>query len=318
MKKDVYQVVTDRIIALLESGTIPWQKPWKGGDQVPRNFVNRKAYRGINPFFLNAAGFASPFWLTFRQAQSLGGRVKKGEQSSPVVFWKILEKVEHGETEKIPFLRYHSVFNVAQCEGMSVPALPEIHKEFCPIEKCAEVVAHMLNPPTILQHGHRACYSPILDTIAMPDSKLFVSSEAYYGTLFHELTHSTGHASRLFYYKALQDSHTGAVDCRPFISFMLEAIGNSLYKYIDVATESRETVREDVPANVPANNISDKILILVRANPNTTAQKMALALGVAEKTIKRHLKSLRKQGRLKRVGSDKAGHWEVIKSHPNE
>jgi Fic family protein len=126
------------------------------------------------------------------------------------------------------------------------------------------------------------------------------------------------HHNQALYYNALQDSHTGAVDCRPFISFMLEAIGNSLYKFIDVATESRETILANVPVNVPvnvpANDISDKILIMLRANPKATAQKMALTLGVSDKTIKRHLKVLREQGRLKRVGSDKAGHWEIIKA----
>lgn len=89
---------------------------------------------------------------------------------------------------------------------------------------------------------------------------------------------------------------------------MLDAIGNSLYKYIDVATET--TV--DVPVNVPVKEISDKILILLRANPKATAQKMSQVLGVSDKTIKRHLKTLRERGRLRRVGSDKAGRWEVI------
>ena len=118
MRSDVYQIVTDRIVRLLESGTVPWHQPWKGGNQWPQNFMSRKVYRGINLFLLNVAGFVSPFWLTFRQVQSLGGSVKKGEKSFPVVFWKILEEQENGETRKIPFLRYHSVFNVAQCENL--------------------------------------------------------------------------------------------------------------------------------------------------------------------------------------------------------
>ena len=124
------------------------------------------------------------------------------------------------------------------------------------------------------------------------------------------------HHNQALYYKALQDSHTGAVDCRPFIAFMLDAIANSLYKYIDVATETVADVSVNVPVNVPVNEISDKILILVRANPKATAQKMALALGVTDKTIKRHLKALREQGRIKRIGSDKTGHWEVIERLP--
>ena len=125
------------------------------------------------------------------------------------------------------------------------------------------------------------------------------------------------HHNQALYYTALQDSHTGTVDCRPFIDFMLDAIGISLYKYIDIATETAVDVPANVPANVPvnvpANGVSDKILIIVRADPKATAQKMALSLGVTDKTIKRHLKALREQGQLQRVGSDKAGHWEVVK-----
>ena len=121
------------------------------------------------------------------------------------------------------------------------------------------------------------------------------------------------HHHQALYYKALQDSHAGAqVDCRPVINFMLDTIANSLYKYIDVATQTVVDVPVNVPANVPVNELSVKILRLVRANPKVTAQKMALALGVTDKTIKRHLKALREQGRIQRVGSDKADHWEVI------
>jgi antirestriction protein ArdC len=197
LKKDVYQVVTDRIIGLLESGTVPWRRPWKGGSEAPQNFVSRKAYRGINVFLLNAAGFASPFRLTFKQVQSLDARVKKGEKSFPVVFWKIFEEEENGETKKIPFLRYHSVFNVAQCEAITVPVPTEINGEFHPIEKCEEVIANMPGRPAIEQEGIRACYWPVQDKVSMPETKLFKSPEAYYGTLFHELTHATGHVSRL-------------------------------------------------------------------------------------------------------------------------
>src|SRR6185503_3621840 len=75
MKSDVYQIVTDRIVRLLESGTVPWHQPWKGGNQWPQNFVSRKVYRGINLFLLNAVGYKSPFWLTFKQVQAIGGQI---------------------------------------------------------------------------------------------------------------------------------------------------------------------------------------------------------------------------------------------------
>ena len=198
MKNDVYQIITDRIIGLLEAGTVPWRRPWKGGEQAPRNFVSRKAYRGINLFLLHAAGFASPFWLTFRQVQSLDGRVKKGEKSFPVVFWKMFEEQEEGgESKKIPFLRYHNVFNVAQCEAITVPAPPEVNGAFEPIAQCEVVVAEMPRPPAILHGGARACYSPREDKVTMPEATVFESPAAYYSTLFHELTHATGHQSRL-------------------------------------------------------------------------------------------------------------------------
>ncbi len=116
------------------------------------------------------------------------------------------------------------------------------------------------------------------------------------------------HHNQALYYKALQDSHSGPVDCRPFITFMLDAIGNSLYRYIDVA---RETAA-NVPVNVPVNEVSQRILAMIGANPKATAQKLALALGLSDKTVKRHIKALCEQGRLKRVGSDKAGHWETL------
>lgn len=130
-------------------------------------------------------------------------------------------------------------------------------------------------------------------------------------------TETLVHHNQALYYKALQDSHAGAtVDCRPFIDFMLDAIANSLYKYIDVATRTVDETFVNVPVNVsvnvPVNELTAKILTLVRAQPKVTAQKMALTLGVTDKTIKRHLKLLREQGRVRRVGSDKAGHWEII------
>jgi len=199
MKNDVYQIVTDRIVQLLESGTVPWHQPWKGGKQWPQNFITRKVYRGINLFLLNAASYPSPYWLTFKQVQVLGGRIKKGEQSFPVVFWKMFKEEDGGEEKRIPFLRYHRVFNVAQCEGINVPntEASEPILKFQPIEKCEQIVSAMPKRPEINHSGVRACYSPSLDVVTMPEARLFDSSEGYYSTLFHELTHATGHVSRL-------------------------------------------------------------------------------------------------------------------------
>lgn len=117
------------------------------------------------------------------------------------------------------------------------------------------------------------------------------------------------HHNQALYYKALQDSHKGSVDCRPFIGFMLDAIGNSLYKYIDIATETAADVGVNVGVNV---GVTDQILELLRREPRLSAKELATLLNKTTRTIERRIKVLREQGRLRRVGSDKAGHWEVI------
>src|SRR6267143_2055640 len=104
MKVDPYQVVTDRIVGLLEQGTIPWQ----GGHLMPRNLISQREYRGVNVFLLHAMSYASPFWLSYKQAQELGGNVKQGEKACPVVFWKWFDAEENGQAKRVPFLRYYS------------------------------------------------------------------------------------------------------------------------------------------------------------------------------------------------------------------
>jgi antirestriction protein ArdC len=203
MHNDAYQVITDRIIAQLEKGVVPWQKPWQGGEQMPRNLVSGREYRGVNVFLLHAMCYESPFWLTYKQASALGGHVKKGEHACPVVFWKRLDVTDNTEPtgkKAIPFLRYYSVFNVAQCEDIppdKIPVLNGSQREHCPITEAENIVAAMPKKPEIRHGGGRACYSPSLDCVTIPKPEQFVSGQDYYSVLFHELTHSTGHASRL-------------------------------------------------------------------------------------------------------------------------
>jgi antirestriction protein ArdC len=196
---DIYQLVTDRIVRLLEAGTVPWPKPWRGAEFAPQNIVSRKAYRGINLMLLYSSGFASPFWLTFRQAHALGGKVKKGEKSLPVVFWKFFEDEEDSERRKVPLLRYSNVFNLLQCDGIKTPGDFKAEDPFVPIERCEQVLAEMPQLPQILEgYGYgSAWYCPLRDCVQMPDKASFSPPEAYYSVLFHELTHATGHASRL-------------------------------------------------------------------------------------------------------------------------
>jgi antirestriction protein ArdC len=198
---NVYQIVTDQVVAQLEKGVAPWRKPWTA--EAPCNLISGKAYRGINTFLLGSQGYASKYWLSFNQANKLGGHVRKGEKSSLVVFWhigqeKTIRKADGTDKKQTPFLlRYYSVFNVCQTEGIaeklglgkSVPVVPSI-------DACEQIVAGMPNAPK-REQSSKAWYRPSNDTVGMPAKELFETPEGYYSTLFHELTHSTGHASRV-------------------------------------------------------------------------------------------------------------------------
>ena len=198
MNARVYDRITERITALLTQGTVPWQKPWKARTGLPRNFVSQKPYRGINVFLLLAMSYESPFWLTFRQVSQLGGSVRKGEKSCPVIFWKqrTIDDEESGEQRKIPLLRYYHVFNVAQCDGLKTGIEP-VAIPVNGIPKPDEIVAHMPQRPEIKHGMSRAFYSLREDYVGLPVRERFEQTEGYYATLFHELVHATGHQSRL-------------------------------------------------------------------------------------------------------------------------
>jgi len=200
----VYEIVTQRIIQQLESGTAPWHKPWKthGTGALPRNLISGHEYRGINTWILLSCGYNSPYWLTFRQARELGGHVRKGETGLPVVFWKFgTREIQDGDEiieKKSVLCRYYTVFNLEQCEGIPSPAKhTEPTPDLNPIEACASIVNGWATKPNIQHGGDRASYHKLQDCIRMPMMTDFDHGEAYYSTLFHELTHSTGHPSRL-------------------------------------------------------------------------------------------------------------------------
>lgn len=193
----VYKIITDTIIKRLEQGEIPWVQPWTGDE--PQNLISRKPYRGINQFLLSIPTYQSPFWLTYKQAQRLGGSVKKGEKSTPVIFYKNVETGElddNGDPKIIRVLRYYRVFNIDQCElpENRIPKLQE--KTFEPLQQCEKVIANMPKRPPI-EIGTKAAYNPTTDKITIPRKGLFASIEDYYSTLFREMGHSTGHKSRL-------------------------------------------------------------------------------------------------------------------------
>jgi antirestriction protein ArdC len=201
MNRDIYQAIAERFVEQLKRGTVPWQKPWF----AVQNIVSRKPYRGINSLLLGSAEFQSPFWLTFKQSLDLGGHVKKGEKSTPVIYYKILEKRdetgkvvlrEDGRPACIPFVRWTNVFNLDQTEGIRAPSITASQSMSPPLERAAAIVENASLCP-IHHAGFAACYSPRDDVIRIPAPSTFHSQEDYYHTLYHEMTHASGHGSRL-------------------------------------------------------------------------------------------------------------------------
>ncbi len=202
----VYEIVTGQILEQLEQGVVPWSRPWKVDGLAPANLATGRAYRGINVLLLGFRAGSTPWWLTFRQAKALGGRVLRGAKSAPVVFWRWAEKRNsEGETqdeeiaERIPVLRYYRVFNLDQTEGIDEERIPRLSTEEAePMEAAEAIVAGYPDPPSVEHRAQpRACYAPVSDTVTMPPREVFESATGYYSTLFHELAHSTGHVRRL-------------------------------------------------------------------------------------------------------------------------
>lgn len=199
--KDVYQEVTDRIIAQLEQGVIPWHKPWAGSSaNLAISRETGKPYSLLNQLILGKPGE----YLTFNQVQKAGGRIRKGEKASFVVFWKWIEvddELNEQKKKKVPFLRYFNVFHIDQCEGVSPKheqQMPEHPAQ--PFAAADAIITDYLNRSGVKlvhEEGDRAVYRPSCDSVTLPLMEQFAEASEYYGTAFHELTHSTGHESRL-------------------------------------------------------------------------------------------------------------------------
>ena len=206
MKQELAEKITDQLIAQLEAGVVPWQRPWSVAGLMPTSGTTGKAYRGINTMLLSITqdvnGYKSPYWYTFNQAKKEGGNVKRGEKGTPIVFWSVLtkESAETPDTDKdssFVVSRSYTVFNADQTEGFEPRSLPELVLE-PPTEVLTKICSTYKNAPTITYAAQsRATYSPPLDRIQMPPFSSFDDGEAHLGTLFHELVHSTGHESRL-------------------------------------------------------------------------------------------------------------------------
>lgn len=201
---EVYEQVTQSVLTALENGTAPWRKPWTTG--LPTSLSTGKPYRGVNVFLLEvaamSAGYSSNVWGTYKAIKERGGQVCKGEKSTLVVFWRMVRsKPQKGSDEParlFPMLRYYRVFNIEQAAGLALPPVATIDRE--PQAEAEQVLKEYFTregAPEFRSGGPRAAYSPSRDLVMLPHREAFDDLNEYYGTAYHEMGHSTGHASRL-------------------------------------------------------------------------------------------------------------------------
>ena len=200
--KDVYQKVTDKVLELIEQGTMPWQLTWTNG--LPINGISKKNYRGINIWLLGQSAmlnkFTSNVWLTYKQVSILGGQVIKGSKSTFVTFSSKIEKSNDKDGEKdvntFWIFRYYNVFNLDQTTGIEKKFESRILTDNEIIQDAENMVNGYNDKPAIV-NGLNPCYIPIRDEVQVPNIEKFTNSQEYYAALFHELVHSTGSEKRL-------------------------------------------------------------------------------------------------------------------------
>lgn len=197
-KFNIYEEITNRIIEQLENGIVPWHKPWSGIASGAYNRISKKPYSLLNQMLLQHDGE----YATYKQWSDLGGKVKKGEKSEIVVFWKILqvEEAKDGKIEKksIPLLKYINVFHVSQVDGVEPKTIKAM--EHKPIEEAEKIKNDYVNRENIIIKElvtNDAFYSPVKDFIQVPCKEQYKNIMEFYSTLFHEMVHSTGHRDRL-------------------------------------------------------------------------------------------------------------------------
>ncbi|MHB1914962.1 MAG: ArdC family protein [Acidiferrobacteraceae bacterium] len=202
-KQDLHQQITDRIIEAMEQAQGTGKRLWDSQPSLPLNFTTGKPYQGINTLILWAAslkhGYTSPYWLTYRQAQDRGGQVRQGAHGETCVFYKPWEQQETtaaGETEikRGAVLKSFRLFNLDQIDGIEAPAT-EARPAFVALQGAERILS--ASSARVEIGGTQAFYRPATDTIHLPERDRFTSPEAFYSVALHEMTHSTGHHSRL-------------------------------------------------------------------------------------------------------------------------
>jgi len=196
----VYQEVTDSIIKQLENGAMPWIKPWATDSTADKNFLSQAPYKGINRLMLGLSsmvqGFNTPVWASFKQWQTVGATVRKGEKGTKIVFYSPVTKENKatGDSESYNLLKTYYVFNASQVDGVTIQAPTVPDKPFNAIE--AAELRIKLTGAVITHGGDSAFYAPSVDKINVPHKSSFLTESNYYATVFHELTHWSGHELR--------------------------------------------------------------------------------------------------------------------------
>lgn len=201
-KKNVYQMVTDRVIEQMQQGIIPWHRPWTGAADGAMNYVTRRPYSLLNQLLLGRDGE----WLTWKQIQDCGGKLKKGAKAGMVVYYgKFVAKEEKAdgtvEEKEIPVLKYYNVFHLSDCTGIESKIENDVHTTTRPIDAAEDIINGYLtsgDAPRFHndQPSNRAYYAQSTDTVVVPMISQYDIAEEYYSTTFHELTHSTMKESR--------------------------------------------------------------------------------------------------------------------------
>ncbi len=297
-KFDAYTMATDKIVSLLESGIIPWARPWSSVASCAWSRSTGNSYSMLNQMLLadpdkryhtmdELLSDVCGEWLTFKQALDLGGSVRKGEHGRKIVFFKMLERDDpHARDEdgdplkvKIPYLQAYTVFRVSQCDGISQKYRTEGAEHVFAADLDADQLAadYIRREGITLDHvrQNRAYYAPQRDLVVMPLREQFSSPAAYYATLYHELTHSTGHESRL---KRLTDKVAFGDDVYSAEELVAEIGSASLLATLGIDTA--DTLRNSaayVQSWIKALK-QDKKLIVVAAARAEKAVKLILGV----------------------------------------
>ena len=197
-KDEVYAEVVKRLLEIMRQGAVPWKANWSR--QCPMNMFSKRPYRGMNTLLLSAS--PCPYFMTQKQIEKKKGKILDGEKPYIITWWHIwtTKELVNGEErlKNIPLLRIHEVWNMDQT---TLDFKPGDYPENQPIKKADAIMAGYADPP-IVEHGaYDPCYIPALDKIQIPPLNQFKTSDDYYGALFHEAIHSTGHKTRLGRYE---------------------------------------------------------------------------------------------------------------------